>query len=1079
VAAIFLSHSSQDNEPAARLKTWLAEIGFTEVFLDFDKHAGIPLGSPWESRLYREIERCHAVLLLLTRNWLESKWCFAEFAQARALGKTIFVVIEAPRGETAIAGDLQVCDLLADPEGGRERLRLALHEALLVAQAGFPFARDRAPYPGLVSFEAPDAAVFFGRDAEIVGIYEWVRAERSRRKKVLIIAGGSGAGKSSLLKAGALPRLQRDRDHSGAAEFLVPPPVRPGGTPFYDLWAALRTLDAGLALADLEAAATPARLRALIERLRDAAGAHRATLVLAIDQAEELFTAADRREAAQFATLLGALAAGDMPVRLLLTLRTDHLDKVQAIPGFAEAIEIFPVAPLPIERLPEIVKGPARRVDLSVDDGLIEAIRADATGQDALPLVAFVLRELWDRSGRRSLRLEREHYEALRQRELSPLEAAVRRKAEETIGGAGATALAALREAFVPGLVRVNEDGAFARRRAPRAALPPAALPLIEMLVDARLLVERVGPASETRIEVAHEALFRVWPMLAQWLAEEREFLIGKSRIERLHEDYLRLPERQRAQALLSGILLERARRWLDAAPGRFSRDETAFIRRSARRARLRQHMRTAAVAAVLLLAVVATGFGIVATGAAQRAVASREAARGLADSLIEFIAGDLRRSEGVTVATVDRTLQGLDTMIGAIAEKEDDAGSAVGIVDRFGQGVLRRLLGLPEAEDSAARLERTRATMLQQFGQTYHEAARDRARARTQAEASLAIRQHLYATRPSPDLASELAASHQLLSDLERADGEQAAGNKDAASAREHFARAQAHAEAALTLRRPLYAAEPTRLDWGRGVVTALTRLGDLALKTPDGREEARRLYVEAQTITYELVRAEPKNREYIRELGWSFRKIGDLNMYGREYAVALPAYESETCVRFYLLRLDGTDRLWREDFGYALAKLAGARLALDDRAGARDAYMEALLDRRWLADRDPDNQGYQEQYAATLNALARLHQGMGEAVLAYAFAEAELDWRQRIAHRFPKPHTARRAAELEQAQVAARERLGEAVVALGGAGALARIGLEMARFESRLLELEQARAGCWTALLPAAEPDTAAPAR
>ena len=190
MAAIFISHSSADKEPAERMKHWLAEIGFDQVFLDFDKHQGIPLGSDWERQLYQEMGRCHAVLLIVTQNWLSSKWCFAEFTQARALGKSIFVVIETPKGETMVAADLQVCDLTIDPEGGRERLRLALEGALLVAQSGFAFPRDRAPYPGLVSFEEQDAAVFFGRDSEINAIFEWVKSERSQQRQALVILGG-------------------------------------------------------------------------------------------------------------------------------------------------------------------------------------------------------------------------------------------------------------------------------------------------------------------------------------------------------------------------------------------------------------------------------------------------------------------------------------------------------------------------------------------------------------------------------------------------------------------------------------------------------------------------------------------------------------------------------------------------------------------------------------------------------------------------------------------------------------------------------------------------------------------------
>jgi len=96
MARVFISHSSRDNELAERIKTWLGEQGFETPFLDFDKHAGIPPGADWEKTLYREIERSEAVIIIQTPNWLESKWCFAEFTQARALGKSIFPIIETP-----------------------------------------------------------------------------------------------------------------------------------------------------------------------------------------------------------------------------------------------------------------------------------------------------------------------------------------------------------------------------------------------------------------------------------------------------------------------------------------------------------------------------------------------------------------------------------------------------------------------------------------------------------------------------------------------------------------------------------------------------------------------------------------------------------------------------------------------------------------------------------------------------------------------------------------------------------------------------------------------------------------------
>ena len=87
MARVFISHSSRDNNHAADIKKHLGKEGIDTVFLDIDEHSGIQPGADWERKLYQEIDSAHAVVLVLTPSWLDSKWCFVEFAQARALGK--------------------------------------------------------------------------------------------------------------------------------------------------------------------------------------------------------------------------------------------------------------------------------------------------------------------------------------------------------------------------------------------------------------------------------------------------------------------------------------------------------------------------------------------------------------------------------------------------------------------------------------------------------------------------------------------------------------------------------------------------------------------------------------------------------------------------------------------------------------------------------------------------------------------------------------------------------------------------------------------------------------------------------
>jgi len=178
MARIFISHSSRDNEAADRMKAWLASQGFENAFLDKDKTTGIPPGADWERTLYREVEQSQAVVIIQTPDWLASKWCFAEFTQARALGKAIFPAIEAPTGETLISPDIQTLNLMSDRDGGLERLKRELVRIALDAQGGFKWDASRPPFPGLLAFQEEDAAVYFGRDDDIRRLIERLRTRR-------------------------------------------------------------------------------------------------------------------------------------------------------------------------------------------------------------------------------------------------------------------------------------------------------------------------------------------------------------------------------------------------------------------------------------------------------------------------------------------------------------------------------------------------------------------------------------------------------------------------------------------------------------------------------------------------------------------------------------------------------------------------------------------------------------------------------------------------------------------------------------------------------------------------------------
>jgi hypothetical protein len=296
------------------------------------------------------------------------------------------------------------------------RLKRGLEKAGLDARF-FPWPPerepDRAPYRGLKSQEADDAAIFFGRDAPIVDAIDRLRGLRAGASpRLMAILGASGAGKSSFLRAGLLPRLNRDY-----AQFIPLPVVRPGRaalTGETGLVNALAAILPARSRAELRTAvqAGAGALRPLLAELVQAAAARRdpgdeserpPAFVVAIDQAEELFRAEGREESESLLALLAQLAAGDDPtVIVIFTIRSDSYDALQSAKALEGLRQVaFSLLPMP-RGANDVIEGPARRVEeaggkLAIEPALTQRLLIDieAGAGDALPLLAFTLEQLY------------------------------------------------------------------------------------------------------------------------------------------------------------------------------------------------------------------------------------------------------------------------------------------------------------------------------------------------------------------------------------------------------------------------------------------------------------------------------------------------------------------------------------------------------------------------------------------------------------------------------------------------------------------------------------------------------------
>ena len=589
MSKIFISHSSINNAHALAVAKWLEENSWVDYFLDVEPTRGLAPGERWQEALKNAANRCEAVFFLISPAWRDSRWCLAEFLLAKQLGKTIFGVLIEPTPFDTIPPEMtaewQLCDLVTgikrrafrvfyDPivpetevslsEEGLARLKIGLQRAGL-DPSNFPWPPsndpDRAPYRGLKALEPQDAAVFFGREAAIVRGLDALRTLRDQGvERIMVILGASGSGKSSFLRAGLWPRLERDD-----LNFLPLPVIRPeravisGSSGLVAcLERAFREYNLPKSRATIRAVLKEAEgLSRLLGELQELAcsrfvsDAPLPTVVICVDQGEELSSNEGRAEAEAFLAMLtetlrsaGKSTSQAIEARRLalavVTIRSDSYEHLQTEPrlqGISQCL--FNLPPIPQSEFKTIIEGPAARATaagykLVIQPTLTERLLKDTEGADAMPLLAFTLERLFVEHGIEG-GLSLEDYEELggvRGSILAAVEAAFLEPGRiPTVPSEKAEREKLLRKAFVPWLAMIDPQTEERKRRVARwDELPKVTHPLLERLITARLLVRDRRKLEETKeetvvVEVAHEALLRQWPLLAVWLDEDADAL--------------------------------------------------------------------------------------------------------------------------------------------------------------------------------------------------------------------------------------------------------------------------------------------------------------------------------------------------------------------------------------------------------------------------------------------------------------------------------------------------------------------------------------------------------------------------
>jgi len=536
----------------------------------------------------------------------------------------------------------------------------------------WPIATKGSPFRGLASFGAKHAAVFFGRGRDITrAVDEW-KAAAERGTPFLLVIGASGAGKSSLARAGIVPRI--------AVPGVVPevdvwrvaalrPSEIPGG-PIASL--ATRLIDGPGDISEADAGRPPAlpeltesdfRTPSELGELLRHAGAAAVTpiirtldrigelergrqgydrplridLVLLIDQLDELFAAdVDATERAVFAALLGQLAA-TRRVWIVATLRADLYERFLGEPALLAlktSGAAYDLAPPGAAELAEIVRQPAAAAELvfetdpTTGERLDERLLREADRPDMLPLLQLALNRLFESRivvGSDTL-LAIAAFD-----ELGGLAGVIDREAERVVGTLGEMELAALPR-LLRRLVVVAHEVAGAAGLTIRTAPLGAATSdepsrrLVMALVEARILMID-GEGADAGVHLAHQRVLTDWIRAREQIAADAEFFRVRDEVEEQRRRWQTTGER--AELLLQrGLPLAEA----EAISARFgdelSPETHAFIIASGRRARRRQRLTAIAAVVFALFGIGATAAGIIAWNQRQYALGQQQRAK-------------------------------------------------------------------------------------------------------------------------------------------------------------------------------------------------------------------------------------------------------------------------------------------------------------------------------------------------------------------------------------------------------------------------------------------------------------------
>jgi len=432
------------------------------------------------------------------------------------------------------------------------------------------------PYRGLFHFGPDDAEFFFGREVFIEELFE-----ATQTRNFIPLLGASGSGKSSVVLAGLVPKLQNQGDWLFTH-------FRPGSDPFHALALAL----VPLYTKNLDDTDKIIQARKLSKSLGDGEiplgdvfaqihqnnPTHRVLLIA--DQFEEIYTlCADKKIRHSFLdSLLASFPSSSAQLQynhvLVATMRADFLGNALEYHSFGDVLktDIKLIRSMNHDELKSVISKPAEKLSVTFESGLVERILDDVEHEPGnLPLLEFALTQLWKQ--RKGKQLTHAAYQAI-----GKVEGALTSHADENYGKLSAKEKEQVRRIFIQ-LVQPGEGTQDTRRLATKAELGETSWELVKHLADNRLVVTNQNAAKQETVEVVHEALISNWDELRRWMNEDRSFRAWQERLRFAMNQWQN--NQGDKELLLRGKVLAEAEEKLKQRRHELSADEQKFIQAS------------------------------------------------------------------------------------------------------------------------------------------------------------------------------------------------------------------------------------------------------------------------------------------------------------------------------------------------------------------------------------------------------------------------------------------------------------------------------------------------------------------